>query len=146
LDLYVDLSALAGVDNQTTLSFQWNHANLADPMFEVATVTTLTVQFGWDTDPSAAGLTEGTCSEAGVSTFSYMLTDTASGMNIDEATDIACEDALLWEDIPAGTYSIYVEGADSSGVKNWMQTCTDLVIADGEMMVYGCPIDDMSGG
>ncbi len=119
------------------------HAMLMTAEFE--TLTTLKVNFGWDTDPSST-MSDGDCAGAGVATFSYMLTDTATSTNYDTGTDVACADSLTWEDIPAGTYSIYVEGADSSGVKRWMITCTDLVVADGGFEEYNCSVEDTSGG
>ena len=117
------------------------HAMLATADF--ATPTTLAINFGWDTDPTGV-MADGTCTDAGVMTYSYML-NVMGGALVGEEADIACADRLVFEDITPGTYSIYIEGADASGVKRWMVTCTDLMVNDGELAEYNCAVSDTSG-
>ena len=121
------------------------HAMLMTANFEV--ITSLTVQLGWDTDSASGTVTEGSCSEAGVVSFSYMLTDVSStGSNYDEMFDIACGEMVVWDDIPPGEYRLFVEGEDAGGVKAWNTTCTGLIVESGNAEVYSCAIEDNTGG
>lgn len=122
------------------------HANLMTADFEVVLVTSLTVTLGWDTNPAAGVLDEGSCDEAGVVSFSYMLTDVATDTNYDQMFDVGCGSSVVWDDIPAGEYRLFVEGEDAGGIKAWNTTCTGLVVEDGMAEVYACAIEDSTGG
>lgn len=116
------------------------HAMLATADF--VTRTTLTVNLGWDTDPTAT-MADGTCSESGVMMFDYMLTE-AGGAAMDSQTEFACTESLTWgttSELPPGTYSLWIDAKGEAGTTGgWMVTCTDMVVEAGRAEVYNCSI------
>lgn len=112
---------------------------------DFTTITSLSILLSWDTDPSSAAEVDGACEEAAVTSFSYVLRD-ASGTEIEAFADLECEDALFFEDIPAGTYGLDVLGKDSAGVDHWAATCADITVADGAYVETTCTVTDASGG
>ena len=113
--------------------------------FTTATTTSLTVTLQWDTDPSSAVMTAGTCATAGVDVMSYMLTDTATSTNYNQDFDVTCAGTLSWTDIPAGTYHLWVEGG-TMAVKNWVFTCPGIAVVEGVANTATCLVVDVSGG
>jgi hypothetical protein len=74
----------------------------------------------------------------GVTTMSYQLTD-SFGTVVGGETDVACGTGINWEFLPFDTYSLYVEGAMSTGAKDWMADCIDIThVTDGN--AFDCTV------
>jgi len=112
----------------TSLQAIGGHVILATADF-VATAAgpSLGVNLGYET---VGGLEGQDCATAGVDTISYMLAD-STGTTVDDMTDIACGTRIDWTEIAADTYSLYIEGTSATGTKDWMATCTGLIVGTG---------------
>lgn len=125
------------------------HTTLQPVNFLVSMPTSLTINLTYDIDPSDT-MNDTDCSTAGVVQIGYALRNAATTIvGEDHRSDlVACSASLLYEEpvLSAGTYSILVEGYDSVGVKMWTQTCTDLIVADGEQAEYNCALTLQASG
>lgn len=122
-----------------TVSAPTTRAMLAPANFTTRRV--LEVNVRWDTvvGPTMA---DGTCAEAGVARMSYQLrlgSATVAGQN-----GVACAPSLRFEDVDPGDYALYIEGETAAGAKNWMATCTGLVVEAG-VESYNCFVDKVGG-
>lgn len=117
-----------------TVSSPITRAMLATWDIPAAMVPSLDVTIQWDSDMTAT-MVYGTCEEATVTTMSYMLTN-SGGTVVEMMMDRACAVGLAWPELEADTYSLYIEGTRSDGVKI-MSTCTDLLVEPG-MNQYDC--------
>jgi hypothetical protein len=122
------------------------HATLATADFVMAARSSLTLNLSYDTAVGAGVMAD--CAGAGVATLFYTLRDvTGGGTTIvaeSPAAGIACAAGLLFDDtfVTGGhTYSIYIEGADSAGVKRWNATDASLSVAADTAEFYNVGLD-----
>ena len=98
-----------------------------------ATTGDLTVNLFWEDKD----LTQSDCN-IGVATYSWSLLD-SSGQQYVGGSDELCATGLTFTELPFDIYSLYVEGAMSSGRKDWMVTCNGIDHAvTGN--AFDCPI------
>lgn len=100
---------------------------------DFTTPTTLVVLLEWVPPP-------GTCDHTDVTSYSYALRDSA-GAVVATLADLPCEDALFFEDVPADSYTLDVEGKDSTGTTRWTASCVGLAVADGQHVERSCAIE-----
>lgn len=118
------------------------HATLATADFVVAATESMIINLTYDTVVGPV-MSDSNCSGAGVARIYFTLTDITAGasMVVSESgtAGIACTGQIIFEDdvVTAGhTYSIYLEGANSAGQKNWNAMDATLDVAAGEMALY----------
>ena len=83
---------------------------------------------------------DATCAMAGVDTMTYDLEDNF-GTPVVMATDVACQDNIVFEGVNPGTYSLFVQGK-KAGVIYWMATCNMLMGTSGSIEYYDCFVAD----
>jgi len=118
------------------------HATLATADFVVVATESMTINLTYDTVIGPV-MSDSDCAGAGVATIFFTLTDITAGASdvVSESgtAGIACTGQIIFEDdvVTAGhTYSIYLEGANSTGQKNWNAMDATLEVAAGEMALY----------
>lgn len=125
------------------------HTTLQPVNFLVTPPTSLTINLTYDIDPSST-MNDTDCATAGVVNIGYALRDASTAIIGEDhrSSLVACTSSLLYEApiLSSGEYSILVEGYDSADVKMWTQTCTDLIVADGEQAVYNCALTLQASG
>lgn len=104
----------------------------------------LVVNFGWDTDTTAA-TAYGDCSAASVATMQYTLYPAAGGAPIVMKGPINCQGSFSLP-LDPGTYDLEVEGyLDSEGTqKRWQSAdgaCDGLEVGDPGKKTYNCFVD-----
>jgi len=118
------------------------HSTLATADFVVAATESMTINLTYDTVVGPV-MSDSTCADAGVTTIFYTLTDiTAGGSEIvseSGTAGITCTGQIIFaNDVVTGghRYSIYLEGANSAGIKNWMAMDATLDVAVGTPEFY----------
>lgn len=119
------------------------HATLATADFVTATpVTSMTINLTYDTVVGPT-MSDADCAGAGVATIFYTLTDITGGgstiVSESPTAGIPCENAILFDDtiVTGGhRYSIYLEGANAAGAKNWNAMEATLDVAADTEEVY----------
>lgn len=119
------------------------HSTLATADFVVTVPTaSLTLNLTYDTVVGGT-MSDTDCAGAGVATIFYTLRDITGGAStiVSEsgAAGVACGSQIIFDSaiITGGhTYSVYLEGADSAGVKHWSGMDSTLDVAVGEQAVY----------
>ena len=119
--------------------------NIEEPDFVFP--TTLTLGLDWIRPPGGASGAPGTCAEAGVETFSYVLTRTTGGaLTLDSGGEVACGEVITFNSMDdagfgSGTYRLYFEGFDAGGTKRWAVgagMCDGIVVENGGLVSTQC--------
>ncbi len=114
----------AGATNYTlgSADFATNRALVANLMFDKTV---------------GAGEDYGSCTDAGVTDFTYVLENASSAADYDVvSTPTPCIDFLTWNEIPLGTYDLTLN-ADGTGGAKWTGSCTALTVTFGTT-TYNC--------
>ncbi len=118
------------------------HSTLLTADFVVAPAASLTLNLSYDTVVGGT-MSDTDCAGAGVATIFYTLRDITGGAStiVSEsgAAGVACGSQIVFDSaiITGGhTYSVYVEGADSGGVKHWSGMDSTLDVGPSEQAIY----------
>jgi len=119
------------------------HSTLATADFVVAPLESMTINLTYDTVVGPT-MSDTNCAGAGVTAIFYTLTDITGGLPgtvVAEtaAAGIACTGQIIFDDtvvMGGRTYSIYIEGANAAGQKNWNAMDATLDVAVGTPEFY----------
>jgi len=119
------------------------HSTLATADFVVAPRESMTINLTYDTVVGPT-MSDTDCAGAGVSTIFYTLTDITGGLPgtvVAEtpAAGIPCVGQIVFNNpfvMGGRTYSIYIEGANAAGQKNWNAMDATLDVAVGTPEFY----------
>ncbi len=103
-----------------------------------APLNEMTVNFTWGPAPATD------CATAGVDSIFWALNDSTGTTVLDDATATCASvgDQLIFSDLPAGTYELFVDAESTDGLTKWQGTCTGLV-HDGATTAFDCFYDLM---